>query len=60
MQSISGASRHCPLLVIELARDMSSEPNTDAAVKSNLSINTNRQTNELMDEWTNRKNQINW
>jgi len=29
MHRISGASRHCPLLVIELARDMSSEPNTE-------------------------------
>jgi len=30
MHRISGASRHCPLLVIELARDMSSEPNTES------------------------------
>ncbi len=28
MQRMSGARRHCPMLVIELERDMSSEPNT--------------------------------
>lgn len=28
MHMMSGASRHWPLLVIELARDMSSDPNT--------------------------------
>ena len=37
MQRISGASRHCPLLVIELARDMSSEPNTDTAISQSVS-----------------------